>query len=197
MTTNPEILRDGKVTLADLPRLTAAWTSRGAREVFYQTWGATRQAALENARRLRDLGPEVCVKVPATATGFAVAADLVTEGVTVLVTAVYEPAQAVAAASIGARYIAPYLGRLDDAGRDGAETIGTMASMTEGTGTEVLVASLRSPERIVDLAMRGVNAFTAKPSVLRAALTSDASDAAAAAFEEAMTSMEGARTASA
>ncbi|WP_454301794.1 transaldolase family protein [Salana multivorans] len=129
------------------------------------------------------------IKVPATDVGFGVAATLAAQGTSVLVTAVYEAPQALYAASIGARYIAPYLGRLDDAGRDGAAEIGVMAELVAGSGTEVLAASLRSPARIVDLARRGVTVCTAKPEVLRAAMVADASDAAAAAFEEAMTAV--------
>jgi len=64
-----------------------------------------------------------------------------------------------------------------------------MAIAVAGTGTEVLAASLRSPDRILDLAQCGVNAFTAKPAVLRQALRAEASDASARAFEEAMESV--------
>lgn len=189
VTTNPEILRASGVRLHELGDLARGWIALGAGEVFLQTWGDGREAMLEHAATLQAIAPEIGIKVPATEVGFGVAATLVADGASVLVTAVYEAAQAMYAASIGARYIAPYLGRLDDAGRDGASEIAVMAELVAGTRTEVLAASLRSPQRIVDLARVGVTACTAKPAVLRAAMVSQASDAAAAAFEEAMTAV--------
>lgn len=189
VTTNPEILRAHGVRLDDLPRLVRGWIGAGAQEVFLQTWGSGVDELLANAARLRDIAPEVAVKVPATPDGFAASARLVASHATVLVTAVYEPHQALYAAGIGVRWIAPYLGRLDDAGRDGAEVIGAMASVVAGTGTGVLAASIRSPERLVDLAQRGVDAFTAKPKVLLAALASEPSTLASSAFEEAVAAL--------
>lgn len=189
VTTNPEILRSDGVRLDDLPGLVVAWVEAGAQEVYLQTWGQDTPTLLAHAGRLRGLSMAVGVKVPATEAGFAAAATLAADGIPVLVTAVYEAAQALTAAAIGARWIAPYLGRLDDAGRDGLAEIGTMAALLEGTGTGVLAASIRSPQRLVDLAEVGVTAFTARPAVLRAALSSPSSQAAAAAFEEAMTTV--------
>ncbi|QCR18197.1 transaldolase family protein [Agrococcus sp. SGAir0287] len=186
VTTNPEILRASGARLADLPALVSGWIAAGAQEVFLQTWGETRDAMLDHARMLRDIAPQVAVKVPATEVGLGVAAALVADRATVLVTAVYEEHQALAAASVGARWIAPYLGRLDDAGHDGAARIGGMARIVAGTDTSVLAASIRSPQRLVDLALHGVDACTARPDVVRAALRSEPSDAATAAFEEAM-----------
>lgn len=186
VTTNPELLLSAGVARSQLPGLVRRWIDLGAREVFLQTWGEDRATMLANAAALRSIAPQVGVKVPATETGFGVAATLADDGASVLVTAVYSAPQAVLAASIGARYIAPYLGRLDDEGRDGAAEIAVMANLVRGTGTEVLAASIRSPERLVDLALLGVTSCTARPHVLRAAMTSASSEASAAAFEHAM-----------
>lgn len=186
VTTNPEILRASGVRWPSLSGLVRDWIALGAREVFLQTWGADRAAMLEHADALAAIAPEVGIKVPATRTGFGVAATLVERGASVLVTAVYDAPQALYAASIGARYIAPYLGRLDDAGRDGLREIAEMAELVSGTGTEILAASVRSPQAMVDLARRGVTACTVRPEVLRQAMRADSSDDAARAFEAAM-----------
>jgi transaldolase len=183
VTTNPTILRRaglGADAEADLYR---EWTKGGAAEVFFQASGADVAAMEASAQRIAELGGAAVVKVPATAVGFPVAARLSATGVPVLVTAVYSSAQAVTAAAIGARYIAPYLGRLDDAGVDGLALVREMVGLLSGSETHPLVASVRSPERIVELVASGVRHVTAAPAVLRAALQHDASDAAAAVFE--------------
>ena len=183
VTTNPTILRREGLGAEAAAGLYDEWTGRGAAEVFFQASGADVASMEASGLRIAQLGTGAVVKVPATAIGFPVAARLAAAGVPVLVTAVYSSAQAVTAAAIGARYIAPYLGRLDDAGVDGLALVREMVTLLSGTETHALVASVRSPERIVELVASGVRHVTAAPTVLRAALLHDASDAAAAVFE--------------
>lgn len=186
VTTNPTILeRDGR-TLADLPRLYALWNDAGAEEIFFQAFGDTTAALLETAHQLLDLGERVVVKIPATRPGFAAAKSLADLGSRVLLTAVYSQSQALAAASIRVRYIAPYLGRMVDAGRDGIAEISAMQALIAGTATDVLAASLRTPDAIVALAHGGVHHFTAAPAVLEAVLQHDVSDQSARDFEDAI-----------
>ncbi|WP_404436129.1 hypothetical protein LG322_13695 [Microbacterium aerolatum] len=186
VTTNPTILERGERTAAEIPDLYARWEGEGAREIFFQTWGASRSDLLRNADTIRALGERVAVKVPATAEGFAAASALVADGASVLVTAVYSAGQALAAASIGARYIAPYLGRLRDAGVDGDALIARMQEVCAGSETNVLAASLRSADDIVSLRLAGVPYFTAAPDVLDELLFHEVSDSSAAEFEAAM-----------
>lgn len=186
VTTNPTILERAGRSVADIESLYDGWVDAGAREVFFQAWGADADGLLATGQRIASLGPLAVVKVPATRIGFAVAARLTGDGVPVLVTAVYSAGQALTAASLGARYIAPYLGRLDDAGHDGAAEIARMTALLADAPTEVLAASLRSPEAIVGLAAVGVRCFTAAPAVLDALFVSEASERAAAEFEAAI-----------
>lgn len=186
VTTNPTILERGGRSVSDLADLYARWDSEGAREIFFQSWGTTTEELLAHANDILALGSLAVVKVPATRVGFAAASALARGGARVLLTAVYSDAQALAAATIGVRYIAPYLGRLNDAGRDGLAEIGRMQALVAGSGTDVLAASLRSPADIVELALLGVPYFTAAPSVLLATLQDDVSDRSAAEFEAAV-----------
>lgn len=186
VTTNPTILERGGRTAAELPDLYQRWVGEGAREVFFQTWGGDAASLLRNAEGIRELGDRVAVKVPATAEGFAAASALVREGASVLVTAVYSVAQALACASIGVRYIAPYLGRMRDAGLDGYAIIAQMQDVCEGSDTTVLAASLRSADDIVGLRLAGVPYFTAAPDVLDELLFHEVSDSSAAEFDAAM-----------
>lgn len=186
VTTNPTILERGGRSASEIPDLYARWVSEGAREVFFQTWGGDTASFLRNAEGIRALGDRVAVKVPATAAGFAAASALVRDGATVLVTAVYSVAQALACASIGAQYIAPYLGRMRDAGLDGDGVIARMQEVCAGSGSNVLAASLRSADDITGLRLAGVPYFTAAPDVIEQALFHEVSDSSAAEFDAAM-----------
>lgn len=186
VTTNPTILERAGPAASEIPALYERWVSEGAQEVFFQTWGGDRDAYLRNASGILALGDRVVVKVPATAEGFAAASALVRDGACVLVTAVYSVAQALACASIGVRYIAPYLGRMRDAGLDAAALIARMQAVCEGSGTDVLAASLRSPDDIVALREAGVPYFTAAPDVLDGMLVHAVSDSSSAEFDAAM-----------
>lgn len=186
VTTNPTILERGGRTAAEIPDLYARWESEGAGEIFFQTWGGDTASFLRNAEGIRALGDRVAVKVPATADGFAAASALVRDGATVLVTAVYSVAQALACASIGAHYIAPYLGRMRDAGIDGDTVIARMQEVCTGSGSNVLAASLRSADDITGLRLAGVPYFTAAPDVIDQVLFNEVSDSSAAEFDAAM-----------
>ncbi|WP_295104079.1 transaldolase family protein [uncultured Microbacterium sp.] len=186
VTTNPTILERGGRTAAEIPDLYARWSDEGAREIFFQTWGGDTASFLRNAEGIRALGDRVAVKVPATRDGFAAASALVRDGATVLVTAVYSVAQALACASIGAQYIAPYLGRMRDAGIDGDAVIARMQEVCAGSDSNVLAASLRSPDDITGLRLAGVPYFTAAPDVIDQVLFHEVSDSSAAEFNAAM-----------
>ncbi len=182
VTTNPTILSRAGLHVGDLPALYARWTDAGAGEVFFQSWGATVDEMVEHSLRLADIGPRVVVKIPATAAGFAAAATVIRAGHPVLVTAVYSTGQALVAAAVGARYVAPYLGRLDDAGLDGKATIARMQHLLEGGGTQILAASLRDVDAVTALAASGVRHFTAQPAVLEALMEDELAQAATAQF---------------
>jgi transaldolase len=186
VTTNPTILERAGRRVDELPELYGRWVAEGAREVFFQTWGADAAAMLANADRLLALGERVAVKVPATREGFAATRALVGAGATVLVTAVYSVGQALACATYGVRYIAPYVGRLRDTGRDGFALAAQMQAVCAGSGTDVLAASLRSPDDIVELRLAGVPYFAASPDVILALLNHEVTDSAAAEFEAAI-----------
>lgn len=186
VTTNPTILERGGRSAAEIPDLYARWVEEGAREVFFQTWGGDTASFLRNADGIRALGERVVVKVPATFDGFAAASALVRDGVTVLVTAVYSVGQALAGASIGAQYLAPYLGRMRDAGLDGDAMIARMQEVCGGSSSNVLAASMRSADDITALRLAGVPYFTAAPDVIEQVLWNEVSDGSAAEFDAAM-----------
>jgi len=196
VTTNPVLLEraGGPCTLAHLADLTRLARELGAREIHLQAWGRDAGELRERGARLAELatgGLAVAVKVPVTAAGLAAARDLAQGGARVTLTAVYEPGQVVAAAGFGAAYAAPYLGRLDDAGRDGRAEALAMHEILARTGarTRLLAASLRTPELVVDLARQGLDTFTFGPAVAERLLASDLTRAAADDFQRAADAM--------
>ncbi|WP_193311297.1 transaldolase family protein [Georgenia satyanarayanai] len=186
LTTNPTILERGGAVTADLPRINRWARAAGAREVCLQTWGETREELLANASHLLDVDARTIVKVPCTVVGVPAAATLVGQGVEVLLTAVYRPSQMVVACSIGARYVAPYVGRMADSGADALADVVAMHEIAAGGRTEVLAASLRTADDAARLAAAGIPAFTLSPSVAWELVRDERSDAATEVFEATM-----------
>lgn len=183
VTTNPTILARDGWTYDTLPRLVHHLEDAGAREIFVQTWGRSYQEMHDNIRRALSFSDRVVAKVPATRNGFHLAAVLTREKRPVLLTAVYSLAQAVAAGSVGISYIAPYLGRLNDHGRDGDTLVPAMQAALADSPTKVLVASVRTPEALAHMVANGVTYITAAPAVLEAAFLDELTEAATAGFE--------------
>jgi transaldolase len=162
LTTNPTILDRAGLGVGDIEDVHAWARSAGAGEIFLQTWGPDTEALVERGHQLRSLGTDVVVKVAASRQGAAACARLASEGIPTLLTAVHAPGQAMVAAAAGATYLAPYLGKLDDAGRDGIGTVTAMQELLHATGstTKILLASVRDVSSMVTLARRGVDCFT-------------------------------------
>lgn len=199
VTTNPSILQNCSVpcTLASLSSLAlVALGELGLEEVQMQTWGGSTAHMVSVGHQLAGLRPagvrgEVVVKVPVTRQGIAAAAQLVEAGIPVTLTGVYGAPQALAAISAGASYAAPYLGRMNDAGRDGLAEIVDMQCMVQATSSSmrVLVASVRSARDLVRLSAQGCDTFTISPACMAQLLEEPLTSAAADAFEQAAADM--------
>jgi TalC/MipB family fructose-6-phosphate aldolase len=184
VTTNPTILERAGLGQRDVPQLYSWLTDHGVGRVFVQVLGRTRDEMLRTAEEIRSLGP-VTVKVPATAAGFSAAAALVADGAQVLLTAVYHPVQALMARECGLQGIAPYVGRMTDAGRNGVESVIAMQRAVGSEPTRILAASLRSADDIAVLAAAGVPDFTLGGDLARAVLDDELTRAAVEEFEAA------------
>jgi transaldolase len=185
VTTNPTLLRRAGVRIGDVPALAQEALGLGAQEIHLQTYAAETQGMIHDGAALARLDPaRVVVKIPATAAGYAAAAALTAQGVRVTLTAVYTVPQAILAGSVGAAYIAVYLGRSRDAGLDPFGLVGQMQRIfdTQRLPVEILAASVRDPAEIETLAALGVATVTLPPVVLDALLDSPATATAAAAF---------------
>jgi transaldolase len=125
---------------------------------------------LREGRELAAIDPHVVVKVPFTKDGVKACKALRGEGIRVNVTLIFSAAQALLAAKVGATYVSPFVGRLDDISTDGMELIQQIVDIYDNYEfeTEVLVASTRHPMHIVQAARMGADVCTCPPSVIEA-----------------------------
>lgn len=129
------------------------------------------EAMLAEARALTEVGDNIVIKVPLTPDGLKACRRLSDEGTPVNVTLCFSAAQAILAAKAGARYISPFIGRLDDIGIDGLGLIADIVQIYDAypnISTEVLVASVRHTGHVVEAAKLGAHVATIPPAVLRA-----------------------------
>ncbi len=168
-------------------RLVQEARAMDCQELHLQAWGGTEADLLACGQDLLALAPElVVVKLPLTDPGLRVARRLLRAGERVTLTACYSIPQVIASSALGATYVAPYLGRISDDGRDGCGDVITMGRCLHALGstTRLLVASLRSLAELTRLAAEGVDTFTLSPRLAQQLWSHSASEAAAAQFEE-------------
>ena len=128
------------------------------------------QAMIRQGRDLAQIDPWIVVKVPLTRDGIKACKALSGEGIKVNVTLCFSPAQALLAAKVGATYISPFVGRLDDIATSGMNLISEIVEIFENYdfSTEILVASTRGPMHIVEAARLGADICTCPAAVIDA-----------------------------
>jgi transaldolase len=121
-------------------------------------------------RDLATIDEHIVVKVPFTRDGVRATKTLADEGLRVNVTLIFSATQALFAAKVGAAYVSPFVGRLDDIASHGMGLIEEIVDIFPNYGfkTEVLVASVRSPMHIVEAARLGADVCTCPVSVIEA-----------------------------
>jgi transaldolase len=117
---------------------------------------------LEQGRSFAKIAKNVVVKCPLTLDGLKATRTLTNEGIGVNVTLCFSAAQAILAAKAGAKYISPFIGRIDDVGTNGMQLIQDIVQIYGNYDfkTEVLAASIRHPMHIVDCALVGADVAT-------------------------------------
>ena len=130
--------------------------------------GLDAETMLSEGRRLAGLHPNIVIKVPLTEDGLKACRQLRSEEIGVNVTLCFSPLQALLAAKAGASFISPFVGRLDDISSDGMQLISQIRQIYDNYGmeTEILVASVRHPQHVVDSALIGADCATIPPKVL-------------------------------
>jgi transaldolase len=166
VTTNPSLVaREGRTyhdLVAEICRLVEGPVSA---EVL-----ATDAEGMEReGRELAGVAENVVVKLPITTDGVRVCAHFAEEGIATNLTLCFSPAQALLVAKAGATYVSPFVGRLDDVGQDGMQLVREIVQMYDAYEfpTQVLVASVRHPQHVVEGALAGADVATVPFKVLQ------------------------------
>jgi transaldolase len=127
-------------------------------------------AMVREGRELAAIDEHIVVKVPFTKEGVKACKRLADEGIHVNVTLVFSPTQALIAAKVGASYVSPFVGRLDDIATGGMDLVRQIVEIYNQYDfrTEILVASVRHPIHVVEAARMGADVCTCPAAVIDA-----------------------------
>ncbi len=167
VTTNPSLLAkiEGDPR-AVLKRICDVVQGPVSAEVVATHW----DGMVQEGRELAAIDPHIVVKVPFGKAGVQACHTLANEGTRVNVTLIFSPAQALLAAKVGAAFVSPFVGRLDDIGTAGMDLIAQIVEIFENFdfSTEVLVASIRGPIHVIEAARMGADVCTCPPKAIAA-----------------------------
>lgn len=181
VTTNPSLIkksgRDFKEVIAEICEIVDGPVS--AEVIATET-----EVMLAEGRALAKIADNVVIKLPLTMDGLKACKVFSEEGVETNVTLCFSANQALLAAKVGATYISPFIGRLDDIHVDGLELIQEIRQVYDNYGfeTEILAASIRSPLHVKECALAGADVMTAPPAVIAGLSNHPLTDKGLAAF---------------
>jgi transaldolase len=167
VTTNPSLLaKEGGDPRAILKRLCSLVDGPVSAEVI----ATDAEGMVREGRELAAIDPHIVVKVPFGKEGVKACRALTAGGVRVNVTLVFSAAQALLAAKVGAAFVSPFVGRLDDIATSGLHLVGQIVEIYRQArfSTRVLVASVRHPVHVVEAARLGADVCTCPPAVIEA-----------------------------
>lgn len=165
ITTNPSLLSkeggDPQKAMEEITRIIKG-------DVSLEVVSTEYSGMMDEGRKLMKYGDNVIVKCPMTADGLKACKSLTAEGIPVNITLVFSANQAVLAAKSGAKYVSPFIGRLDDIGQDGMQLIKEIKEIFSNYNfsTQILVASIRHPMHVIQAAKIGADVVTLPPDVL-------------------------------
>ena len=165
VTTNPSLIaKQGQ----DLSQTIKSICSIVKGPVSAEVTATNFEKMLEEGKYLASLANNIAVKVPLTVDGLKTCKKLREQGIMVNVTLCFSAAQAILAAKAGATFISPFVGRLDDIGQNGMHLIEEIVLIYENYGfeTEVLVASVRTTQHVIDAAIIGAQVATVPPKII-------------------------------
>lgn len=140
---------------------------------------------VEEGLALRAIADNLVVKLPCNEAGLKACRTLASQGIPVNMTLVFQPVQALLCARAGARFVSPFLGRLDDVCSSGMALVEEIRIIFDNyaLSTEILAASIRSPEHVKQAALAGADVCTVPLAVLKKLLNHPLTDTGIAAFE--------------
>lgn len=167
VTTNPSLI---KKSGRDILEVTKEICDLVDGPVSAEVVATEADAMIAEGRKLAKIADNIAVKVPLTWDGLKACNTLTNDGHMVNVTLCFSANQALLAAKVGATFISPFIGRLDDLNLDGMELIADIREVYDNYGfeTQILAASIRSANHMSDCAKIGADVATAPPNVIKA-----------------------------
>jgi len=159
VTTNPSLVAKEKKPFIEILRdICQAVPGPVSAEVV----GLNAKTMLKEAKELAKLADNIVIKIPMTPEGLIATSRLAAEGIKTNVTLVFSAMQAMLAAKAGATFVSPFVGRLDDTGVQGIKVVEDIVTIFDNYGyeTEIIVASVRSPQHVLDAALIGADIAT-------------------------------------
>lgn len=184
VTTNPSILAKSRRAPYEVLKEIREFIGADA-ELHVQAVAKTAEGMIEDAHRIvKELGANTYVKIPSVPEGFKAMMALKKEGIKLTATAIYTPMQAFLAAKSGADYAAPYINRIDNMGYNGVQIAKHIHDIfrNNGLNTEVLAASFKNSQQLLELCEYGIGASTVSPDVIDVLVKNQAIDSAIDAF---------------
>jgi len=166
VTTNPSLVaksgRNFKDVVAEICRIVPG-------PVSAEVAALDEKGMIAEGEHLAGIAPNVVVKVPLTWEGIRACKHFTSSGIKTNVTLCFSAAQALLAAKVGATYISPFIGRLDDINLDGMQLIEDIRAIYDqyAFSTEVLAASIRSVNHVSEAALAGADVATIPPDIIR------------------------------
>lgn len=169
VTTNPSLIAKSGRDIREVTKEICALVPHGP--VSAEVTSMTYETMMREADVLRKIADNIAIKVPLTIEGLRACKSLSGDGTMVNVTLCFTANQALLAAKVGATFISPFLGRLDDLGMDGTDLISEIADIYMNYPefeTEILAASIRSTKHVKDVALLGADVATLPGKVIKA-----------------------------
>lgn len=162
LTSNPTLIARESKNVTDVDTYMKQLCAEVDGPVSLETTTTTADEIFEQGLKLAAVAPNAVVKVAMTPDGLSAGRRLVDQGIPVNVTLTFSPSQAILAAEIGASYVSPFLGRLDDVSIDSLHVLREICEIydVQGYETQVLAASLRHPIHVVEAARAGADVAT-------------------------------------
>ena len=166
VTTNPSLI---KKSGRDILEVTKEICGIVSGPVSAEVTATDADKMIAEGRKLAELASNIAVKLPLTWDGLKACRVLSQEGKMVNVTLCFAANQALLAAKAGATFISPFIGRLDDINLDGVELIEDIRTIYDNYGfeTQILAASIRTANHVLDSARIGADVITAPPAVIK------------------------------
>ena len=168
VTTNPSLIyksgRDFKEVIKEIARIVSG-------PISAEVTSLDKNEMIDQGLELSKIANNIVIKVPLTEHGLIACKNLSKKSIKVNVTLCFSSSQALIAAKMGATYISPFIGRLDDISNEGLNLIEEIITIynnyPDKLSTEVLVASIRSPLQVVQVAQMGADVATIPPKIIK------------------------------